>query len=405
MAVCKQYTEDNLVHVCPPGLRHHLYTVGALDNIDHNPSSTTAESSFHGTGISLFQFPTQENVGLQRSAISIQDSFGVQHTLPDIYTNVPAVVCDTKSLTVPERSFDNMYESTGATLQEAKDKENDWITTAIALLCKDNLEVGENVTWAAYHASNMSDPINPPVINALLPLFYNKAASLAMIKHGMNVIMAATSHLNPGQVAVMAVDQPLFALAKFIQWKFPETHGEDNMIVMFGGLHIEIALWHLVGDLLDGSGWTTALCESGVASSGTAESFLRASHLTKTRHSHQVTLLTLEKLLDRAWQLRQNDTEDETFQEWKKEMMKSSPTFRFWMMVLELEKLVLVFVRAQRTSNLNLYTACLEALTPWFFALDKINYARWIPTHTTDMKLLSGETKEALQKDGLRPKR
>ena len=79
-------------------------------------------------------------------------------------------------------------------------------------------------------------------------------------------------------------------------------------------------------------------------------------------------------------------------------MMKFSPKFRFWMMVLELEKLVLVFVRAQRTRNRNLYTACLEALTPCFFALDKISYARWIPIHTTDMKLLSGETKEAFAK-------
>ena len=41
MAVCKRYTEDNLL--CPPGLRHQLYTVGALDNIDHNPSPTTGE--------------------------------------------------------------------------------------------------------------------------------------------------------------------------------------------------------------------------------------------------------------------------------------------------------------------------------------------------------------------------
>ena len=28
------------------------FTVGALDNLDHNPSSTTARDSFHGMGIS-----------------------------------------------------------------------------------------------------------------------------------------------------------------------------------------------------------------------------------------------------------------------------------------------------------------------------------------------------------------
>ena len=64
-----------------------------------------------------------------------------------------------------------------------------------------------------------------------------------MIKHGMNVIRSATEFLNPGQIPVAAFDAPLYALAKFTQWKWPETHGEEKFIVMFGGLHIEMAMW------------------------------------------------------------------------------------------------------------------------------------------------------------------
>ena len=56
-----------------------------------------------------------------------------------------------------------------------------------------------------------------------------------------------------------------------------------------GGLHIEMALWNTVGDLLQGSGWTAALTEAEVASSGIADSFLKAAHLTRTRHAHHVT--------------------------------------------------------------------------------------------------------------------
>ena len=52
---------------------------------------------------------------------------------------------------------------------------------------------------------------------------------------------------------------------------------------MLGGLHLEMAFWNTLGDLLDGSGWTTALAEADIASSGVADSFLKASHLTKTR--------------------------------------------------------------------------------------------------------------------------
>ena len=53
---------------------------------------------------------------------------------------------------------------------------------------------------------------------------------------------------------------------------------------MLGGLHVEMALWNVLGDLLDGSGWITALSEAEVGSSGVADSFLKAAHLTRTRY-------------------------------------------------------------------------------------------------------------------------
>ena len=61
---------------------------------------------------------------------------------------------------------------------------------------------------------------------------------------------------------------------------------------MLGGLHIEMALWKTNGELLEGSGWTKALFDAGVATSGTADSFLKVVHLTKTRYSHQYSITT-----------------------------------------------------------------------------------------------------------------
>ena len=63
-----------------------------------------------------------------------------------------------------------------------------------------------------------------------------------MIKHSMDIVKRAVQYLNPGQVPVLAADQPLYALAKQIQWTWPNTHGEDSSVVMFGGLHIEMAI-------------------------------------------------------------------------------------------------------------------------------------------------------------------
>jgi hypothetical protein len=109
---------------------------------------------------------------------------------------------------------------------------------------------------------------NPSALTALLPLFYEKAVTPAMIKHGMDVMRETITFLNPGQIPVITFDQLLFALAKFVQWQWPVMHGEGVHVAMLGGLHTEMALWNCLGDTLEVSGWTSALVEAGVASPG-----------------------------------------------------------------------------------------------------------------------------------------
>jgi hypothetical protein len=173
-------------------------------------------------------------------------------------------------------------------LAAAKAKEDRWVKHALPFLQKDRLAPDVKLAWAAYHASASSNIEDPQVLSSLLPLFYEKSATPAMIKHGMDVQRQATEFLNPGQIPVTTLDQPLFAIAKCVQWKWPETHGEKVHVVMLGGLHTEMALWNTLGDILDGSGWTTAITESDVASSGVADSLLKVSHLTRTRYSNYI---------------------------------------------------------------------------------------------------------------------
>ena len=79
-------------------------------------------------------------------------------------------------------------------------------------------------------------------------------------------------------------------------------------------------------------------------------------------------------------------------------MASMSPTFKFWDIVCQFETLVCIFVRAQCIRNFNLYAEALEALVPWCFALDHINYARWLPVHIRDLKSLPDSIKEQFKK-------
>ncbi len=116
----------------------------------------------------------------------------------------------------------------------------------------------------------------------------------------------------------------------------------------------------------------------------------------RTRHGHQVTLLALSKLQFDAWQATSQN--DESLEAWRKRLASTSPTFKYWDIIYQFEILMCIFIRAQRTGNFNLYLDVLEALVPWFFALDHINYARWIPVHIRDMKSLPDSIKDEFQR-------
>ena len=79
-------------------------------------------------------------------------------------------------------------------------------------------------------------------------------------------------------------------------------------------------------------------------------------------------------------------------------MISTSPTYKFWDMIMEMELKVLAFVKAHRENNFALYVETLESLAPWSFALDHTNYARWLPIHIRDMKCLPRPVQESFRK-------
>ena len=186
-----------------------------------------------------------------------------------------------------------------------------------------------------------------PALTALLPLFPDHSKSVAMIRHSMDVINKAVQEINPGQVPVITLDQPLYAIAKTIQWNWPANYGEKHFIIILGGLHIEMAAQNVIGDWLEDSGWVEALVKSKVASAGTADSFLKATHITKTRHAHEVTASSLYILLKKAYSQYTESLEPgnqaDPLDRWCTGQCSTIPQFMYWYSVLQLELLVLAY--------------------------------------------------------------
>ena len=116
-------------------------------------------------------------------------------------------------------------------------------------------------------------------------------------------------------------------------------------LIMFGGLHLEMSMWNMLGDYLAECGWTVALSEAGIASSGVANGLLNASHLTKTRHAHQIAIAALYQLQREACALS-DESLTSIFEDWRQNMIEKIHTFQSWDTTLRIEKLDLTFIRA-----------------------------------------------------------
>ena len=94
--------------------------------------------------------------------------------------------------------------------------------------------------------------------------------------------MQIINYLNPGQTAVVNLDQPLYAIAKRIQWFLSNEYGHRKVVLMLGALHIEMVMLGCLGDLLEDSGWTVALSNSGIISPGN-DALLTGHDVAKTK--------------------------------------------------------------------------------------------------------------------------
>ena len=220
--------------------------------------------------------------------------------LPDSYTAVRPVILPKSEPDVPP--LQGLFVRICPGMKEAFSLEYKWLQHVRDEL---NREISHNIfqiSWAAFQANQLLPNLgNQLSRSSLLFLFQEEAASAAMICHAIDVITKAVNFLNRGQAPVLACDQPLYAIAKKIQWNFPTVYGEKKLVVMFGGFHTELVALKALGSWIEDSGWTSVLVQAGVTTPGTIDSFLKAWHVSRTCLAHQVTAAALYVLMDKAY--------------------------------------------------------------------------------------------------------
>ena len=139
-------------------MRKNVFTTSAVDNIDHNPSSTTAlaRDSFHGTAISLTNHISDSCPGVERNAIHINTSTWrktVANTATN-YTIVSPASLHNKHPTVP--LIANSVMPTVHSGIDVSQQEQQWLNTVLQHLDTYDHEKDAYISRAAYHAQSQS---------------------------------------------------------------------------------------------------------------------------------------------------------------------------------------------------------------------------------------------------------
>ena len=291
----------------PNILKKKLFTVLLKDNIDVNARSNFVNSHYHGTSISIIQFVTNEDKGVDFPEIDISNNISTKSKklspLPGEYINVQKLFSEEKTrvneLWAPLCSVNISAESAFVVMENAVSEEARWLDLVARGLREPSNENETSLPgWARYHASFKRREVDPPGINTISPLLRDKVHTLNMQAHCMLLNISSTKILNEDQTPVDTCDEPLFALSKEAQYRYPKLF--SNYVVLFGALHIEQSLLGIHGQLIDGSGLLLILNQLKFTTVGLPGLSIAAdvSSIKRVRYCVQVTCALYSKLTE-----------------------------------------------------------------------------------------------------------
>ena len=176
-----------------------------------------------------------------------------------------------------------------------KDKEYTWLEQVVSCI---NIH-DSFCSWSSFHSEQeVSQPPNSVGVHALMPLIHEKVATLKAQFHCMNIIKDTIKFINP-QIPIGVSDQPVYALSKEVQLRYPSSFGADKYVNLFGDLHIEIELLRIHGELIKGSGLESILDSASLSTLGTS-AIIDVNTNKHARYCLQVSSCTIYQLLKEA---------------------------------------------------------------------------------------------------------
>ena len=172
----------------PNPLRKSVFTVVAKDNTDFSATSSTAVKHFHGTSMTVMQFPVSDNLS---NSITLQECVQSNNEksknnskkvlkIPESYKTVKFLSVGKTPLHTLNISVDiSEYCDNVQFLASEKLKEQSWL---------ENISDIDNIkSWSKYHSDNTSS-ISVKGINVVLSIISKPVHTISAQSHCIEII-------------------------------------------------------------------------------------------------------------------------------------------------------------------------------------------------------------------------
>ena len=404
--VLSEMEEYNGLYI-PHDIVSNKHVFFAVDNVDFAEDTVNGKNTLHGTVMTIYQRQDSH----ERSRHLVLDKSTQARSLKDP-PEVNLLSCRMpKSPKPPSPTYPNFQLNEDNVVND----------------CKDDLVwlVGQSIrgpvlpVWAGYNSMlNKSIPLTtwhtPPLIPAPA---HEWQTLLTVLKQARDISVRI---VGSQRKTVVTLDMGLYKPAKQLQMARKDC---DHLILRPGELHMVMAQLRTIGTYIDNSGLDLCWCESDLYGSATVKQILEGKHVKRGIQAHLTSLQALFKLYGDAFFQQNPDVLEECSR--KAELLVTACTsdnyedvqvahsdftqalntlgisqqmetfdeshgalgkalICYMQMVLEM----MMYIRAVRTGNWRLHLHATEAFIKYFFAHDKLNYARLMPLYLAEMNCL-----------------
>lgn len=401
--------------VMPPNLVPEKFVHFSADNIDILDETMDGKNTFHATQISAWQRGDEEsNKMLGNLKPSTNHTLSVPESMERVY---PVEV--KRGPPVFSRAVEKEW-------YDASKDNNDSVGTAQATDLGFNLLRSKTEIKGGWTEFNQSLSQNEHEVTAIgyMPILQAPAHEFDTL----NTVVKRCMHISAAlgqQYTVITVDQALYCKLVELKWAIPEY--QNKLVIQLGGLHTSMCFLNAIGDHMKGSGLVETWVEGGLFGPNATEHVMNGKAYKRAMRAHKITLQSLWQLLmpfllefcqkaypDLFQEISELASSSENagaliaslksarvqkmLDEFVAQKSEENVNFKFWWSYMEMLSILLMFTRAQREGNWDLYLHSFRCMLPYFFRYDHQNYAKWGSVYIAEMEQLPQEVLEEFKK-------